>query len=255
MVRPDESELRELQSRAYGPDADIHLDPVALIRLRELEGKVGGQVGARPAADAPGPGAPVAPSVPVTPSVSADADEEAPAQASAPIESGALRPLPRRRGALIAAAAIVALVLIGAGALIAHRTQSDPLQTGARQVARLSVDRGYQVPRAIGGDGVKAKGFVDFHGLRAVVVDLPAEGGAADDVFMEIYRDDDITDPDSTEFSGRMWGGNAAGSFPAMVQFEVSSDTPAKLRSVYGGRSLQFVYDKAHREVIVFEGK
>ena len=249
MVRPDESELRELQSRAYGPDADIHLDPDAVRRLRELEGKGNDHVDVGPSVDTPGVDEPAAPSAPF------DADEEPPAQASAPVITGALRLLPRRRSTLIAAAVLVVLVLIGAGALIAHRTQSDPLQTGARQVARLSMDRGYPVPRAIGGDGVKAEGFDDFHGLRAAVIDAPVLGGKADDVFMEIYRDDDITDPDSTEFSGRMWGGNAAGSFPAMVQFEVSSDTPAKLRSIYGGRSLQFVYDKAHHEVVVFEGR
>lgn len=32
-------ELRMLRERAYGPDADIHLDPPALARLNELEGR------------------------------------------------------------------------------------------------------------------------------------------------------------------------------------------------------------------------
>jgi hypothetical protein len=36
-LSPDENELRELRARAYGPNADIQSDPVALARLSELE--------------------------------------------------------------------------------------------------------------------------------------------------------------------------------------------------------------------------
>ena len=47
--QPD-AELRSLQARAYGRDADIADDPVALARLRELEAAVAAE--ARLAADA-----------------------------------------------------------------------------------------------------------------------------------------------------------------------------------------------------------
>jgi hypothetical protein len=73
-----ERELADLQRRAYGPHPDIHLDPAALARLRELEalsqtistasiGGYGEPDDDRPSTDSPGPAVEVAPEPEPTP--------------------------------------------------------------------------------------------------------------------------------------------------------------------------------------------
>ncbi len=231
-------ELNELRKRAYGPDSDIHIDPEALQRLRELEDGAA-QRDAGPAAVEPSP-------EPV----------HAPAQPGEQVESA--NPNPRsdllqrisqvRRSTVLIALGFAAIAgVIAASFILVQRVQSDPLQVGAEQVARLTVDPDYQIPRFFYSD---RQAFREFYGLRVVVT-----GGGTVDRCLNIYADADITDPSSSSFTGgALRGGCAAGSFPAMTQFRVDAlSLPDELRTAFAtSQALQFVYDDVNNEVVVF---
>ncbi|GAA4194311.1 hypothetical protein GCM10022288_29600 [Gryllotalpicola kribbensis] len=255
MTPSDESELRRLQARAYGPNADIQNDPAALRRLRELEGRgrgaapVAGE--ASPVIDAATPReeSSVPPSEPTESGQSAASAGEAPAP-RAPRPTRA-----RSRRATVAVAASLALAvaaLVFAGVSGSARARSDALPEQARQIARLTPSPRYQVPLAVKGllatGGAHAEGFRAFNGLR-VVVDRAVT--SADDPSMVVFADG--ADPDSDILEGPAWQGQGAGDFPATVQFRLTSDLPLSLTSAYdGGTALQFVFDKSDNEVLVF---
>lgn len=253
-----EDELHALRQRAYGPNADIHLDSHALNRLRELEG-----VGRQPI-----------PHYEVDPEPAPAAERQSDPVELEPVErepqgrvwlrrflllarTGLTRLMRIRRStalillglAVAVAAMIVALVLV-------QRVQTDPLQVGAEQVARLSLDPGYQVPSIFGSAATEGgvQGFQEFHGLRVVETSGGMFGRGGSDACLTVYSSATITDPDSTSFAGPLMGGCAAGTFPAMVQFRADlPDFPEELRSAFpGSTGLQFVYDSANHEVVVF---
>jgi hypothetical protein len=235
-------ELNALRKRAYGPDADIHQDPEALRRLRELEGAA--------AKREPEP-------VAIEP-----ARESTPEPAQTPVESPALniadaehpseqwvRRLPRfrRSTVLIAIAVAVIAAIIAAALVLVQRVQTDPLQVGANQVARLTVDAEYKIPRFFYSD---RQAFTAFYGLRVVVT-----GGGTVDRCLNIYADADILDPNASSFTGgALKGGCAAGQFPAMTQFRVDAlSLPDELQAAFpNSDALQFVYDEANNEVVIF---
>ena len=250
MDEVDDRELEALRSRAYGPGADIHLDPEALRRLKELEGE------RRRRERAPFSETPPEPAVeaavrpePVDPE---EPEVEHPARLL-------LRRLSRvrRSTALIALGAVALATTVTTALTLVERVQGDPLQTGATQIARLSLDEAYELPSffpitaAAEGD---VKGFEEFHGIRAVVGITGYYGIGSDDRCLYIYAEDDVTDSDSRPFSGPLLAGCAAGAFPAMTQFP--TDTAAfsdELRSAFPEQTaLQFVYDAEHQEIVVF---
>ncbi|MDL9980190.1 hypothetical protein [Microbacterium candidum] len=146
MLDEEESaELRGLRARAFGADADIQDDPVALARWAELEDRA--RVTAPPAPAASPSAAP--PASTAKPPATADEGEITPEAAEGPTESGDaapaaasehLRPhrIPawRRRSVLLAALPIVAIVftvayLLGSSvATVAGGTASPVPRTG-----------------------------------------------------------------------------------------------------------------------------
>ena len=157
-------ELEALRSRAYGPAADIHLDPEALRRLEELEAerrpkRPPAEVRAEPAA------APVARPEPVE-----DDDEPEPEHPLLPLLRALFRRLSRlRRSTVLIVLGVLAFATAVTTALvIVERVQGDPLQTGAVQIARLSVDSGNEIPAYLLFRDKSAVGVEEFHGLRAV---------------------------------------------------------------------------------------
>lgn len=259
MTHVDDGELQALRRRAYGPDADIFGDPAALSRLRELEGKE------RPVE--PGPEVAVRDSPPATPeSVEFPEPEPAPVEPAAEQPPAATGDRPRvrlRRPRLIAALALVVVVVaavVAGGVIAAHRSRGDGLHFAGRQVARLTVDRGYQIPLAIsgmwGGGNAGVVAFQEFHGLRVVTDPSTGDAGSRADACLTIYTDKFTTALAGTGAAltpGLTYRGCAAGAFPATVQFRVDDELPAALRSAFpAGTPLQFVYDEPHHEIVVF---
>jgi len=153
------------------------------------------------------------------------------------------------------------IVAVAVSMTLAQRVQTDPLQTGASQIARLQPDPGYRIPdifEGSGGAGQNAHAYQQIHGLRVVVTTLSTNAGTkSTSDCLSIYLDADITDPASTSFHGPYFGGCAVGKFPAMTQFGLRGQgLPAGLRKEFAPWiGLQFVYDKRDDEVVVFGSK
>ncbi|WP_457101316.1 hypothetical protein [Microbacterium sp. P5_E9] len=134
VTHAERSELDALRRRAYGPDADIHGDPLALARLRELEDRVrperlavdparvpfvGGIVADRPSSPAPGTDPPSGVTI----------VETAPARA-------------RRWRSTLVAGAVAAAALIGAIAWSGIRSApADDLPVGSAPNAAVKAQR------------------------------------------------------------------------------------------------------------------
>ncbi len=258
MAPANEDELHSLRRRAYGPDADIHLDHQAIERLRELEGGAlgGGALGG--GAREPEPG------------TLTDNSEPAPtpAEPRLPIKDDAersatdsVRPRMRvRRNAMRIALGVAAMATMLAVVLVVvQRSQTDPLQFGAKQITRLSVDPAYKVSQyfygsAFGRD-LEAQGFQEFHGLRAVVT--VGYGSVSNDACLSIYPSSIDTSVKASSFSGQLIVSCAAGGFPPIVQFRVdAAGLPTDFRSAFpGSAALQLVYDRVHNQVVVSSDK
>lgn len=259
MTVPDDDELRALRRRAFGPGADIHLDPAAQRRLRELEAQrapVAPRL--RPAVpDAPRSVAAVASPEPESePEPYPEAAPEATAEPSVlhRIRDALAGFRPRRSSVLIALGAAVVLATLGTLLIVVQRAQTAPLAPSARQVARLAEDGGYRIPRVFdqissGGGGGRSQAYREFHGLRLIAVRDSDRGPC-----LIAYRQKDVADPDSYEFQGRSWGGCSAGAFPATAQMVLAEDgVPLELAAAFPhGTALQFVYDRRDDEVVVF---
>jgi hypothetical protein len=271
MREADDDELRELRRRAYGPDADIHTDHSALDRLRELEG-AGSE---RPAHidvdanhEAPASPLPARDEVPVdaeppdAPASDASVEGESPARSAlrrlARLTRAAARRVSRLRRStvLIMLGLAVVAALISTALVLVQRVQVDPLQSGAKQVARLSIDPAYEAPAFFqyGIDSSTVLGFAEFHGLRALVTPGGVFGHGSDSDCLVLYSSADLEGSDSTSFSGLLVGGCAAGGFPPMTQFLVDAQgLPAELTTAFPtATALQFVYDSANQEIVVF---
>lgn len=251
MTPASDEELRELRRRAYGRDPDIHLDPDALKRLHELE------------------------SLQVVVEAPVDVEVAEVVEQPAEPELRDVEPTPRRPPAWVMAflawltglrrstvfLAIGAL-LIAAGLVtaltIVQRVQTDPLQVGATQVARLGVDTGYDVPEVFGGAAAQSdfgiRAFQLFHGLRGIVTSTGVFfTGAPGAPCLTLYPEANVTTT-SDSFGGAIFGGCAAGDFPPMVQFSADTEgLPEELKAAFPeSTGLQFIYDPEHEEIVVF---
>jgi hypothetical protein len=254
VTEPTDDELRALRERAYRRDSDIHLDPESLMRLRELESRRG-----RAEPEAAEPETAIEAAEPETTEDDVAPVDEAsrPPARWVPLLRRFARWLSglRRSTVLIALGSAAVIALIATALVLVERVQTDPLQVGAVQVARLTVDQGYDLPpffSGFDGDGVNA--YTQFHGLRAVTNALIFSPAAANgSTCLTVYAESDVTDsPDS--FSGPLFGGCGAGAFPAIVQFSVDVEQlPEDLVAAFPETTgLQFVYDSEHDEVVVF---
>lgn len=254
------SELELLRRRAYGPRPDIHLDPQAVSRLRELESRSRPVPIPRSDPDAIEPEPEPSPAVGGNAAERPDTTDDAQRKSvdwswARELFSRLLRM--RRSTALIVVAAVVIVVLALTALTLVQRVQVDPLQTGAEQIARLSVDPSYKVPeffgQSSGEGGVEA--FQDFHGLRTLAAvetnNWFVSNGTED--CLAVFSEEDIK-PESASFSGLLLTGCSAGSFPAIAQFEITAQTfPEELRAAFpDSAAFQFVLDADNREIVVF---
>jgi hypothetical protein len=242
MTHPESDELRVLRERAYGPAPDIHLDPAAVERLRELEGRRGGPE-ATPVAEAD-EGQIVVPAP-------ASAEAAVPAPGDAPVDGPRRPPFRVRRSTVLIVLALIALIVVSYAALeIVQRVQADPLDAGATQVARLSEDAEYEAPAFFSNGSADAtRVYEDFHGLRAIIND---SGMGTGDKCIAIFVSGTAIDPEGN-FNGPIYTGCAAGAFPAAAAFRVDPMLPAELRDAFpDGTALQFVLDESGNQIVVF---
>lgn len=266
---PDE--LRTLRERAYGRDADIHDDPAALARLRELEAQAaaardqardGAHHGASTAGsardsartsagdgtgsavlDTPGSTAAVvaaareesAPRSPLEDATDADARDpdggDLPGDGEPDAGAGP-RWWWRRIPLLWAATSVVIALLIGAGATLGIQALSS-----GRVAVLQEVPDGEWPDTFFGPRPANGRVFEDFHGL--IVLAFPQksdEGGSQACLYV-------LTSPSGSGFGAV---GCGAGSFPATVSMEVVGASPRELRDRFPeGTALQFVLEES----------
>jgi len=240
----DEDELAQLRRRAYSPSADIAADPEALARLIELE--------TRASAGAEEP----SPTVVVGEDPAAPRDEEIPD--AAPGRPRFVFARPRRSTVLLLSAAALVVATLATVLVVVQRVQTDPLQMGATQIARLAPDPTFEIPSSLTvGITGRVTAFEEFEGFR--VVSQPsyndAEGAArCITVWQPVLLD-------SAGGGGFSYGGEflmsacGAGSFPANTTMLLRESTPERAQTdLPAGTALQFVYDAANEEVVVFRG-
>lgn len=245
-----DEELRALRKRAYGPDADIHLDPRAVARLRELEGFGRPEVPVPEEVDEPAAHAEV--------DAHAGQEKEPPRPVLSYLRAALTRlGRIRRSTALIAlgAAALAALLIVAL--VLVERVQLDPLQVGAVQAARLSADPSFEPPAIFtpANGEPRVQVFEEFYGLRPVVSNRGLFGGGGDSVqCLTMFSSADLDRAAANSFAGFAMTGCQAGSFPPMTQFRVDAEgVPGQLVGAYSETTgVQFVYDGAHNEVVVF---
>jgi len=240
----DDDELSALRRRAYAPGADISADPAALRRLIELE--------SRDVADDPAPPVPEAADEPSGPS---DAGE--PPVASDPPRRRFRMPRLRRSTTILLTAAALVVVCAGTALVLVQRVQTDPLQVGATQVARLAPDPGFRPPSSFTrGVSSGVTSYAEFEGFR-VAVYASFDAGEGGPKCMTVWQPALLQElGDGTSYDGQyLMPSCGAGLFPPTATMLLSEGTP-ELRNgdLPAGTALQFVYDAANDEVVVFEG-
>lgn len=253
MAAPPADELRTLRIRAYGRDADIHLDAAALRRLDELEngeqssGEAGGTVDGRVVA------AEHVTDHPSDPDAEAPADDRATepgdaqphgpeSRGAVPNSAGPRRSNRRKRIGLLWACSLVLVAVIAGfgGAAMTEATRIAPFDVEATQVGVLKPDPNADVPGILGSADDGTVMFADFHGMRAASVSSYWSGGSSP--CLQIMSSADLATATDDSFSGMMYGACGAGAFPAAVQFLVTPELPEELRAVFPeGSALQFV--------------
>jgi len=253
VTRADDEELLTLRRRAYGRGADAPLDASAIARLRELERAASPQpavVEEAGHAEPPPPGQ-AASDVDAGPEGSGFGDDPADED---PVLLRWIRafPTPRRSTVLIAVGTLLIAAVLATTLVLVERVQPDPLQVGARQVARLTTDPFQPVPSIFaGGEDADIAAFEDFHGLLVLIGGEGTLSTSSDACMIVLAAQ--VIDPDSDSYSGPSFFGCAAGDFPAMTQFTVDEALPRELQSAFPeGTGLQFVWDEKHGEVVVF---
>ena len=237
-------ELRALRQRAYGPNADTADVAAALLRLRELEtDDQPMNTALQDRGERPSP----PPSDDRQPILTPDLVPRAKPRRAAT----------RWRIALLWATSILVTALgtaVISNAVI-QRVQVDPQGVGAAQVTRLSRDSDIEIPIFFtAGDGTEAQAFTRFSGLQVLLLsgDRWGPGGNGDKCILVTQVADFLTATEDS-YIGQTFIGCAANAFPATVAIEVTGDMPAELREVYPeGTALQFVFDEAGSDVVVF---
>lgn len=251
MTSVDSDELRALRQRAYGPRADIHLDPVALRRLRELENRESTLESLPADAGAYADAALVIPIV---------EEPRLPEQKIIAQKVGLHRRWSRfrRSTVLIALGLAVTVFVVSSALVVVQRMQTNPLQPRAEQVARLSADPTYRIPGVVSGGGVDpsndVRGYQEFHGMRSVVSAKGSISGSPTGACLVIYPSRDITGILPSGVAVLFFSGCAAGDFPAAVQFTLDiTRLPPEMKAAFPKKSaLQFVFDRVDNEVVVY---
>ncbi len=261
MTQRSGDELDDLRKRAYGPGSDIDDDPRALARLRQLEDEAQRLRAPAPAQAEADDDAPPAPTAHAEPGESAVPDQ--PATAEHPFlralrAAGGWVATRRRSTLVMLAGAILVVAAMAVTLVVVQRVQTDPLQAGAVQVARLQPDASYELPVIFGytgDDGASgAQAYEEFHGLRFVVADSRTVFGRSENRCLTVFGEAAVLDPNSQSFSGVVYSGCSAGDFPPVVQFTLAQEElPRQLRDALAGAvAVQLVYDAGNDEIVVF---
>ncbi|WP_169581089.1 MULTISPECIES: hypothetical protein [Microbacterium] len=254
------AELRALQARVYGPEADIAADPGALERLEELEGLLGAPAAAQTASETPpavadprvavaAAAAPVPRDVPLA-SVAPSSPPEPVAHEPAPTESAPVEPAPRQLRSrwlkLWWALSLVAAAGLAAGATYGlMRVAPISVSNGAPQVATLEPVALPDIPSGWYGVGPSSTAW-EFYGMTLFETSF-AMTGTGQECFT-IVRTDSLPEPDadpnSWSYNGPMYSACRVGSFPATLEMPVDASAPAELTAQFPkGGALQFVRD------------
>lgn len=260
MAAVNDDELSDLRKRAYGRSPDIWDDPIAFHRLQELEaGAVKNELSPRvsiPPVQRSDQDLPLVDDL--SPGLRDDEPRQVPESPARAWLGWARRRLAEVRPshALIGAGMVVIVMSLVVAMILVQRVQTDPLQVGATQIARLSVDPNYEIPPFFSGSSDPILGFEEFHGLRTVVSKYPIFSlvGGENNECLGIYSEADMANSTSSTYSGNSAGGCAAGAFPPMAQFRADMEGfPETLRSAFPEpTALQFVFDAVNNEVVVF---
>ncbi|KTS11908.1 hypothetical protein [Microbacterium testaceum] len=240
----EEDELAQLRRRAYSPSADIASDPDALRRLMELEAR------ATPTEQTP-ERAPVVPEDHV-----ASTEDEIPD--ATPERPRFTPPRLRRSTVIMLGAAALVVATLATLLVVVQRVQTDPLQAGATQIARLAPDPVFEVPSSLTmGITGNVTAYEEFEGFR--VISQPsyydAEGAAR---CMTVWQPEllDRAGGGGFSYDGEFFMSTCgAGSFPANMTMLLREDTPERAQTDFpAGTALQFVYDATNNEIVVFRG-
>lgn len=230
MTKKD-AELRALQERAYGRDADIGGDPAALRRLAALESREFEIVDADAEeilAELRGTQAPL----PAATDGGRDADGRA---AEHPVAvPDRIRPFsPAPRPAWLAVGALcVVLAAVGAGAFVAT---SRPATPGL--VTTIGVDESGEWPEVLGEPQDGSAVFEDYFGITFVRNPEWVTSNRSGESCLLAANSDVLL---SNDFGGFQIG-CSAGAFPATIQFTVDSGVTDELRTQFPeGTALQF---------------
>ncbi|WP_270353297.1 hypothetical protein [Microbacterium testaceum] len=260
-----DEELAALRRRAYAPDGDIAADPAAMARLVELEERAAAasvpdaRAAAVPA-PTPAPDAD-AEAGPADPSAQGERPDElepdAPAEPARHPRSRFRMPRPRRSTVVLLTAAALVVGCAVTALVVVQRVQTDPLQVGATQIARLAPDPDFPVPSSFArGVTGKVTAYEEFQGFR--VVSYPSfETGEGASQCLTVWQPALLSEVgNGTSYDGRyLLFACGAGVFPASATLLLGADSPEKRNSdLPAGTALQFVYDAAADEVVVFEG-
>jgi hypothetical protein len=253
MEDPTADELRSLRERAYGPSADIHDDPVALARLRELESTAATEVaspstpirafGVREVDNGAMAGAPDSESRSPIAVAELDADagvdshpSDAPGSGpqkahgsghDSPAAEPDARPSRPRHPVFVRVVTIILAVIVGAALTYAT------MQVRPGTVGSLSEDRDAEWPNNLGTRQDGSRVFEEFHGLTVVIIPQPWEDRPEVPCLVVLERSE--TSPISSVGCG-------GGAFPPSAALTVIDSHPEELRSEFPvGTSLKFV--------------
>ncbi|MCW2165724.1 hypothetical protein B0I12_002889 [Microbacterium hydrothermale] len=246
----DDDELATLRRRAFAPGADISADPAAVQRLIELEQRARDALAGDESRPLRG-GEPD--------SVAVDAPDDAEATEDDGEIARPRRRMPRVRrstAVLLAGAALIVATLLTA-LVIVQRVQTDPLQVGATQVARLAPDPSFEIPSSLyRGITGNVKAYAAFEGFRPVTYPSFRAGEDAARC-MTVYQPDLFDESeDGYGYEGQfLLPSCAAGLFPATFTILLTEDTPERAATTLpADTALQFVYDEDLDEIVVFRG-
>lgn len=164
-------------------------------------------------------------------------------------------PRPRRSTVLIALGVLVFATMVAVALTLVQRVQTDPLRIGAEQVARLSPDPTFPLPAIFGDvDEDDFAVYEEYRGLRTIVAKGAFAPPGARCLFVLLASG--LPQDGENNVVGASFSGCGAGEFPATTQFVIDESLGTELRSAFPeGTALQFVYDEANDEVVVFSDR
>jgi len=150
-----------------------------------------------------------------------------------------------------AATLAVTVIVAVATVTVVQRTQVDPFEVDAEEIARLAPDPGFVLPEAIALDGSTSYG--DFFGLRPFTHEFAATEGVPYGSCLNVALTSNLGNPRARSIPGPIYRGCSAGSFPPLIVLRITENMPEDLRAAFPGRTvLRFVFDPAGREVVVY---